>query len=61
MEEATRREEEGRNENMKIQIHLPLLAPRKEGGSLRRVKDLENSKDGPKVGSDCTTRSTRKC
>ncbi len=44
---------------MKVQIHLPLLAPRKEEGSLRKGKGLENSKDGPKVGSDCTTRSTK--
>ncbi len=54
MEKAARREEE----EMKIQIHLPLLAPGKEEGSLRKVKGLENSRDGTRVGSDCTTRST---
>jgi hypothetical protein len=51
-------QEERREEMKRIQPHHPLLAPRKEG-SLRRLEGQENSKDGPKVGSNCTTRSTR--
>ena len=56
-----RRLQGGRRGEMKIQIHLPLLAPGKEEGSLRKVKDLENSRDGTRVGSNFTTRSTKCC